>query len=291
MWLELLPNPTILNDPAYFSPRYFSQLFSIMTNQFRLFIERDKSGVVRFLMEVNDEIALSISEYISTLLKCSIHQCDPPMLNYKYRLEAMMAKHYRFPITKKWSEDQQWIFHPPIPADSIISSILALGTAVEIISKPKNNLSGVIDEKSLSRIFECNIYIYGNRKEWVRATLSSFPKTSKNWLVEYKIKKQEGWKFKGLSKHILASNKLLILKVLALALGLIFLKNFNIKSILMLSFSFDSLIILILPLIILLIKDYRAIALCDYELASIFSFPSPSIPVKKPIMAVVRNGR
>lgn len=295
MWLELLPNPTILNDSTYFSPKYFSQLFSIITNQFRLFIERDESGVVKFLMEVDDGIALSISEYISTLLKCSIHQCDPPVLNYKYRLEAMMANHYKFPISKKWPEDQQWIFHPLVPADSIISSILALGTAVEIISKPRNNLSGIIDEKSLSRIFECNIFIYGNRKDYVRATLSSFPKTSKNWLVEYKIKKQRVWKFKGLSKHILASNKLPILKILALALGFIFFKNFNIKSILTLNFS-ELLILLILPLvisiIILFIKDYKIIVLSDYELASIYSFPSPSIPVKKPIsaMVVVRNG-
>lgn len=298
MWLELLPNPTILNDPAYFSPRYFSQLFSIMSSKFRLFMDKDENGIVRFLIEVDDNIAPSLSEYLSMLLKCSVRESNPPKLDYKYRLEATMARHYSFPISKKWPEDQQCIFHPPIPVDSIISSILTLGTAVEIISKPKNNLkfikSKATIEKSLSRTFECNIFIYGNKKESLRATLQSFPKTSKNWFIEYKIKKQDKWKFEKFSNHIVSSNKSFILKILALFFGLIFLKNFNLKSIinLMDSFIFPAFLMsLILP--VLFIKDYKIIALSDYELASIFSFPSPTIPVKKPIsaLAVVRNER
>ncbi|MDH5807379.1 MAG: hypothetical protein QXW62_04845 [Candidatus Methanomethylicaceae archaeon] len=295
MWLELIPNHVILNDPAYFSPKYFSQLFSIMSNEFRLFIDKDENGFIRFLIEVDDNIAIPLSEYLSILLKCSIRESDIPNLNYKYRLEATMARHYSFPISKKWSDDQQNIFHPPIPIDSIISSILTLGTAIEIISKPKNNLKFIKNkdtiEKYSSRIFECNIFIYGNKKESLRATLQSFPKTSKNWLIEYKIKKQNKWKFQKFSNHIISSNKSLLLKALFLAIVLIFLKNFNLKFIINLfnPLIFSLFLLLIIP--ILFIKDYKIIALSDYELASIFSFPSPCIPMKKPIstLVVVRN--
>lgn len=296
MWLELLPNPAVLNDPAHFPPKYFSQLFSVMSSEFRLFMYKDEDGAIRFLIEVDDEIAAPLSEYLSILLKCSVRESNPPRLSYRYRLEATMARHYSFPISKKWPDDQQCISNP-VPVDSIISSILALGTAVEIISKPKNNLKFIrgkaAKEKRLSRIFECNVFIYGNKRESLRATLQSFPKTSSNWLVEYKVKRRGEWNFRGFSNHFISSNRSLLLKASFLALSLIFLKSFNLK------FVFDVIDSLIFPLIPLLImpivfmRDYKVIALGDYELASIFSFPSPGIPVKRPIsaLAVVRDER
>lgn len=295
MWLELIPNPTVLSDPTHFPPKYFSQLFSIMSSEFRLFMDKDENGAIRFLIEVNDEMANPLSEYLSILLKCSVRESDPPKLNYIYRLEATMARHYGLPISKKWPDDQQFNFHP-IPVDSIISSILTLGTAVEIISKPKNDLKfirKVAKEKQLSRIFECNIFIYGNRKESLRATLQSFPKTSRNWLIEYKVKRRNEWSFQRFFNHFISSNKSLILKALFLALSFIFLKAFSLKLIFNLidSLIFPLILLLIIP--ILFIRDYKVIALSDYELASIFSFPSPNIPMRKPISAlvVVRNER
>lgn len=296
MWLELLPNPTILNDPTYFPPKYFSQLFSMISSEFRLFMEKDENGIVRFLIEVDDSIAIPLSEYLSVLLKCSVREVLPPKLNYRYRLEATMARHYSFPISKKWPEDQQCTFHP-IPADFIISSILTLGTAIEIISRPKNDLKFVKSratmEKPMSRAFECNVFIYGNKKESLRATLQSFPKTSKNWLVEYKIKRRSEWGFQGFSGHYISRNKSLVLKFLALFVSLMLLKNINLKFIMaMVDFALPLLSMLfVIP--ILFLKDYKMVVLSDYELASIFSFPSPGIPVKKPIsaLAVVRNER
>ena len=144
MWIELLPNPTIMNDPTYFPPKYFAQLFaSLGETTFRLFIERDGEGkTIRLLMELDDSIAPSAVEYARTLLKADINQCAPPVLDYKYRLEATLSKSCAFPIshiTRQWIDryapSSQNQMHLPVPADSLFTSILTRGTAVEVIAK------------------------------------------------------------------------------------------------------------------------------------------------------------
>jgi hypothetical protein len=155
MWVELLPNPTVMNDPTYFPPKYFAQLFtSLGETQFRLFISAEAIGgdnaaeptaagsAVRLLMELDDSIAPSAVEYARTLLKADVNQCEPPALNYKYRLEATLAKPCAFPIsyvTRQWIDryapSSQSQMHAPVPADSLFTSILTRGTAVEIVAR------------------------------------------------------------------------------------------------------------------------------------------------------------
>jgi hypothetical protein len=151
MWVELLPNPTVMNDPTYFPPKYFAQLFtSLGETQFRLFISAEAIGgdnaaagsAVRLLMELDDSIAPSAVEYARTLLKADVNQCEPPALNYKYRLEATLAKPCAFPIsyvTRQWIDryapSSQSQMHAPVPADSLFTTILTRGTAVEIIAR------------------------------------------------------------------------------------------------------------------------------------------------------------
>ena len=158
MWIELLPNPTVMNDPTYFPPKYFAQLFtSLGETQFRLFIERASAeaiggdntteptaagSAVRLLMELDDSIAPSAVEYARTLLKADVNRCEPPVLNYRYRLEATLAKPCAFPIsyvTRQWIDryapSSQSQMHAPVPADSLFTSILTRGTAVEIVAR------------------------------------------------------------------------------------------------------------------------------------------------------------
>lgn len=158
MWVELLPNPTVMNDPTYFPPKYFAQLFtSLGETQFRLFVERASAeaiggdstteptaagSAVRLLMELDDSIAPSAVEYARTLLKADVNRCEPPALNYRYRLEATLARPCAFPIsyvTRQWIDryapSSQSQMHAPVPADSLFTSILTRGTAVEIVAR------------------------------------------------------------------------------------------------------------------------------------------------------------
>jgi hypothetical protein len=322
MWLEILPNTTILNDPLYFSPKYFSQLFSIIPTKFRLFIERDEEYCIRLLIEIDDNFALPFAEYASTLLKASVHKTKPPNLKYRYRLEATLANHFSYPISKSFSESlNQTNMYPLIPSDSLMTSILTLGTAVEIFASPSEKISREISsylsklkninskkiemiyEKSLSRLFKCNIFIYGNTKEAIRATLASFSKTSMNYLIEYSIKECKKWKFKySISNHYIQKYKSILIKYIPLSILIlpILLKS-NINSILellllktipneIITCSIASLLSFIF---LIITKEYKTIGLSDYELASIFSFPSPEIPLKRPLsiqkMVRIRN--
>jgi hypothetical protein len=322
MWLEILPNTTILNDPLYFSPKYFSQLFSIIPSNFRLFIERDEEYCIRLLIEIDDKIALPFAEYISTLLKASVHKAKPPNLKYRYRLEATLARHCSYPISKNFSNELiQTNVYPSIPSDSLMTSILTLGTAIEIFAIPSERVSKeisyylsklknknskkieVIHEKSLSRLFECNIFIYGNTKEAIKATLAAFSKTSMNYLIEYSIKENKQWKFKySLSYHYIQRYRSTLIKYIPISILIlpILLKS-NISSIMGLFLSgiipneiiIYSIMSLFSFISLLITKEYRTIGLSDYELASIFSFPSPEIPLKRPLsiqkMVKIRN--
>ncbi len=322
MWLEILPNTTILNDPSYFSPKYFSQLFSIIPSKFRLFIERDEEYYIRLLIEIDDNIAMPFSEYISTLLKATVHKSKPPNLKYQYRLEATLARHCSYPISKNFSNELiQMNIYPSIPSDSLMTSILTLGTAIEIIAIPSEKISKeisfylsklknknskkieIIYEKSISRLFECNIFIYGNTKEAIRATLSAFSKTSMNYLTEYSIKENKQWEFKySISHHYIQKYKSILIKYIPISILILpILLRSNISSIIEL-FLFGiisneiiiySMISLFSFIYLLITKEYKTIGLSDYELASIFSFPSPEIPLKRPLsiqkMVKIRN--
>jgi hypothetical protein len=147
-----------MNDPTYFPPKYFAQLFtSLGETQFRLFVERASAeaiggdstteptaagSAVRLLMELDDSIAPSAVEYARTLLKADVNRCEPPALNYRYRLEATLARPCAFPIsyvTRQWIDryapSSQSQMHAPVPADSLFTSILTRGTAVEIVAR------------------------------------------------------------------------------------------------------------------------------------------------------------